>query len=502
MKFNLLTAVTQAKELLKENNNVISVCEVSEDEKGVVTLTVAAGKQEFIMHFKFDGKEIGIASTEAYLPDEALDLGRFIINRYTTVFAEKENFQENINEYVVNHALFVDELDTAIIYGFTETEVTPFPLHREMRDYLNNHGFYLNRVLSQLKNPTPFYLVADGKVMRIRYLSETGELTKFDLVENVPAGIEQAFDFIINRWEVDFPALFRNLTRATDGVFDMTDRGQNHLCCLVHMDGEKTTTATLSYFPNQSLVVDIESQLCTPDNEDKTFSQRYSRSLVDNDTSASKLIALADIFFKRSQLKTVFKDAVNAERYAFIRDQLELLAEKHDLSKDRIVEAYPEWPEHPYKSLVLKMNRDVNLIVETNVSVFLITVTYGRSLVEGVIYQTTVNEKGLANALEFAAQYFDPKALSELEKKLGFLSRFEHRVSLPYFGGDGKFFVEFANYNSDKYLHVISQRGERVIYRTPFRSNKGETFVQVLERHLDAKEVKDFLNGGKKNKQL
>lgn len=171
MKFNLLEAVTQAKELLKENNTVIFVCDVSEDEKGVVTLKVANGKQEFVTHFKFDGEEIGIVSTEAYLPDEALDLGRFIINRNTMVFAEEENFQENINEYVLNHAMFVDELDTAIIYGFTETEVTPFPLHAEMRDYLNNNGFYLNRVLSQLKNPNPFYLVADGNVMRIRYLS-------------------------------------------------------------------------------------------------------------------------------------------------------------------------------------------------------------------------------------------------------------------------------------------------------------------------------------------
>lgn len=263
-----------------------------------------------------------------------------------------------------------------------------------------------------------------------------------------------------------------------------------------------TTTATLSYFPNQSLVVDIDSQLCTPDNEDKTFSQRYSRSLVNNDTLAAKLIALADIFFKRGQTKAVFKDAANAERYAFIGDQLELLAEKHDLSKDRIVEAYPEWPERIYKSLVLKMNRDVNLIVEVSTNLFLITVTYGRSFVDGVIYQTTANEKGLAIALEFAAQYFDPKALSELEKKLGFLSRFEQRVSLPYFGADGKFFVEFADYNSDRYLHVISQRGDRVIYRTPFRSNKGETFVQVLERHLEAKEVKDFLKEGEKNEQL
>ena len=104
MEFNLLEAVTHAKQAIIDNNIAFSTCDVSEDENGVVTLRLVVDRKESVDQFRFDGKRIEIDSTESYFPDEVLELDKFVRNEYDEVFSEEEYFQEAIEEYVLSQA--------------------------------------------------------------------------------------------------------------------------------------------------------------------------------------------------------------------------------------------------------------------------------------------------------------------------------------------------------------------------------------------------------------
>ena len=498
MEFNLLQAVTDAKEELIKNNIAISNCDVSKDEDGVVTLRFINNKQESVSRFKFDDGLVDVDSVIYHLPDETLGLGKFIRSKNNITFSDEEYLQESISEAIDDCVYITSNKDAKVIYGFVETKKRPFEAYDELKYYLINGGFFLNNVFGYVESLEPIYLVADEDALRIRHFSKTGELTKVDLVENIREGFKETLEKILNRLEVDFSALFRKLTCATDEVVEMTDESQNNLSCLVHMDGKKTTKASLNYFPNQSLVVDIESQLCS-DRVVKTFVQSYTRSLVDEDTTSNKLYALIDIFFNQMSSTDVFRDALYAANYEFVKKALETAIEKYNLKSKTVEVVYPEWPECADKVLTIKLDNELNLFVLISRHRFEILVNYGSSLQEYNVYRIATDKKGLADGLDLAVRYFDPKALDELEKKLGFLSRFDHRISLGYPGNEGNFFVEITEYNRIKYLHVIRNRGDREVYRTTFRYDVGETLVQILERYLTSQEVKAFLNKGEIN---
>ena len=122
MEFNLLQAVTDAKEELIKNNNAISNYDVSEDEDGVVTLRFINNKQESVSRFKFDDGLVDVDSVIYHLPDEILGLGKFIRSKNNITFSDEEYLQESISEAIDDCAYITSNKDAKVIYGFVETE--------------------------------------------------------------------------------------------------------------------------------------------------------------------------------------------------------------------------------------------------------------------------------------------------------------------------------------------------------------------------------------------